>query len=601
MSNFKENALSYAGLGLAVFPLKAKGKTPLTSHGVKDATKDLKQIEKWWDKWQEANIGIATGEASAGLIAIDLDVKPDKGINGLESLKKWQSERGLTLPADTWVSTTGSGGKHIFYRYDKPIKNMVGIYPGVDVRASGGYIVAPPSIHENGNPYKWDRSPFTYELKQADDTVINFITEPAHDSPDKPDFKLPGTIPEGERNTSLFQLACSMRAKGTSESAIYGAVALENTEKCVPPLPDSEIDAIVKSSLRYENGTAPYYRSQSKKHNLDMVTMADASEKTPDWLIQGYIPKYQITTIAGDGGSGKTTVWCALAAAISSGKPGFFENSWEEQFPKEPQKVVFFSAEDSYEYTLKRRLRKNGANLANILTIDIADDRFQYVKFNNAFLDQLLDHYRPTLCIFDPIQAFVPPDIHMGDRNAMRACLAPLIGYGKKYKTTFIIISHANKQSGVWGRKRIADSADIWDISRSVIMAGETDNPNIRYLSHEKSNYSQTGNTILYSIADEIIQFKGFSNKKDRDFIASANYTNRQLPQRESAKELILDFLADKESVPVSELNEYAEVMSISEGTLNRAKSDLRKEGKIKSWSEGYGNTKKWYVSLIAT
>ncbi len=79
MSDFKENALAYAGLGLAVFPLKAKGKTPLTSHGVKDATKDLKQIERWWDKWQEANIGIATGEASAWLIAIDLDVKPDKG------------------------------------------------------------------------------------------------------------------------------------------------------------------------------------------------------------------------------------------------------------------------------------------------------------------------------------------------------------------------------------------------------------------------------------------------------------------------------------------------------------------------------------------
>ncbi len=477
---------------------------------------------------------------------------------------------------------------------------MVGIYPGVDVRASGGYIVAPPSIHENGNPYTWDRSPFAYALKPADDTVINFITNPARDSLDKPDFKLPGTIPEGGQNTALFQLACSMRAKGLSENAIYSVITLENAEKCVPPLPDSEISTIVKSAFKYEPGTAAYYRSQSKKHNLDMVTMADASEKTPDWLIQGYIPKYQITTIAGDGGSGKTTVWCALAAAISSGKHSFFENSWEEQFPKEPQKVVFFSAEDSYEYTLKRRLRKNGANLANILTIDISDDRFQYVKFNNAFLDQLLDRYRPALCIFDPIQAFVPPDIHMGDRNAMRACLAPLIGYGKKYKTTFIIISHANKQSGVWGRKRIADSADIWDISRSVIMAGEIDNPDIRYLSHEKSNYSRTSDTILYAIEDEIIQFKGYTDKKDRDFIASANYTNRQLPQRESAKELILDFLADKESVPVSELNEYAEAMSISERTLERAKSDLKKEGKIKSWSTGF-NPKKWYVSLIAT
>ena len=65
----------------------------------------------------------------------------------------------------------------------------------------------------------------------------------------------------------------------------------------------------------------------------------------------------------------------------------------------------------------------------------------------------------------------MPPEIRMGDRNAMRNCLAPLIGYGEKYGVTFLIVEHANKQSGVWGRKRIADSADIWDISRSVIMA----------------------------------------------------------------------------------------------------------------------------------
>ena len=45
------------------------------------------------------------------------------------------------------------------------------------------------------------------------------------------------------------------------------------------------------------------------------------------------------------------------------------------------------------------------------------------------------------MCIFDPIQAFVPPDIRMGDRNAMRSCLSPLIGYGEKYGVTFLIIA----------------------------------------------------------------------------------------------------------------------------------------------------------------
>lgn len=337
---------------------------------------------------------------------------------------------------------------------------------------------------------------------------------------------------------------------------------------------------------------------QQKEYSLEMVTANSAEEKTPDWLISEYMPRYQITSLAGDGGSGKTTVWCAIAAAISSGRETFFEQFLPDDWPKgDPKKVMFFSAEDSVEYTLKRRLRKNGANLENIMFIDISDDRFQDVKFNSFFLEQLIEKHRPALCIFDPIQAFVPPDIRMGDRNAMRNCLAPLIGYGEKYGVTFLIIEHANKQSGVWGRKRIADSADIWDISRSVLMAGESNEKGVRYLSHEKSNYGPTGSTVLYRIVDEVVQFKGYTDKKDKDFVTEVDYSTRQAPQRGEAKEFILDFLKDGEK-EVAELDEMAKAMSISNGTLTRAKADLKRDGKVKYRNTGQGKNKKFFISL---
>ena len=338
---------------------------------------------------------------------------------------------------------------------------------------------------------------------------------------------------------------------------------------------------------------------QIKKLSLEMVSMKEAEEKDAEWLVTGYVPLYQITSLAGDGGSGKTTVWCSLAADISSGKRTILEKFLPDGFGGGvPQKVMFFSAEDSFEYTLKRRLRKNGAKLENIFSIDIADDRFKDVKFNNPFLEQLLDKYRPELCIFDPIQAFVPPEIRMGDRNAMRNCLAPLIGYGEKYGVTFLIVEHANKQSGVWGRKRIADSADIWDISRSVIMAGETNEPGIRYLSHEKSNYGQTENTVLYTIEDEVICFKGYTEKKDKDFVTEIDYNSRQKPQRDEAKEFILDFLRDGEK-EVSKLDEMAAAMSISKNAIKNAKTDLKRDGMIKTWSVGYGQDKKFWICLL--
>lgn len=335
--------------------------------------------------------------------------------------------------------------------------------------------------------------------------------------------------------------------------------------------------------------------------SVEMTSVDNAIEKDAEWLVPEYIPRFQVTIIAGEGGSGKTTVWCALAAAISSGKkPFMLGNKYPSEFVEDkPQNVMYFSAEDSTEYTLRRKLRKNGAKLENIKTIDIADERFRDIKFNSLFLAQLLSTYRPALCIFDPIQAFVPPNIKMGDRNAMRSCLSPLIGYGKTFGTTFIIIVHANKQSGVWGRKRMADSSDVWDIARSVIMAGETNEQGLRYLSHEKSNYGLTGDSILYEIKDEVASFKGVTCKKDKDFVTEIDYITRRAPQMEEAKEFVLDFLKDGEK-EVSEIDNMAEAMSISKNALKNAKAELKKSGKIKTWSIGF-NPKKYITSLTAT
>lgn len=57
----------------------------------------------------------------------------------------------------------------------------------------------------------------------------------------------------------------------------------------------------------------------AEKENL-LVNLNDITEKEASWLVPQRMPKGQIIILAGDGGSGKTNAWCALAAAISSGK-----------------------------------------------------------------------------------------------------------------------------------------------------------------------------------------------------------------------------------------------------------------------------------------
>ena len=166
-------AVQYIKMGLAVFPLEERGKRPKTRNGFKDATTDAAQVKAWWQQWPNANIGIATGKRSGGIVVIDLDIDEDKGIDGYHTLEDWQRENGY-FP-DTWTAITGRGGYHLYFRSDAEVRNRAGIIDGVDVRGEGGYVVAPPSIHSNGNRYEWEYDPEEYDLSEANNNVRYFL------------------------------------------------------------------------------------------------------------------------------------------------------------------------------------------------------------------------------------------------------------------------------------------------------------------------------------------------------------------------------------------------------------------------------------------
>lgn len=259
---FYEAAITYISQGFSIFPLQVKGKKPLTAHGVKDATKDPAIVKGWWQTWPQANIGIATGQVSGGLCVIDMDIDEDKGLNGYKSLRDWQDRHGIISPS--WLCKTGRGGYHYYFIADEHIGNRVGVIPGVDIRGDGGYIVAPPSIHPNGNPYEWtDRChPETTPLHHIDDNIRFLLNKSNNGGTIK--YLAPTRIPEGERNHTLFKLACSLQAKGLSDQAIHAAVHNENIAKCSPPLSDKEITIIIKSVQKYEKGKPIYINSRGE-------------------------------------------------------------------------------------------------------------------------------------------------------------------------------------------------------------------------------------------------------------------------------------------------------------------------------------------------
>ena len=255
----RDAALSYAARGWAVFPLKVGAKTPATPHGFKDATTDAGKISAWWDENPGYNVGISTG--ASGLLVVDLDEDSAKDKHGIDTLAQWEDAHGK-LPFTVGCATP-RGGRHLYFATDEAYKSSTDIYPAIDIRALGGYVVAPPS-EVNGRRYVWNADPAIVAVAALDETLRAFLTpkspQRANASDDEDNaFIMPETIGEGRRTSALMQMLGSMQAKGMSDDAIRAAIRAENARRCIPPLSDVELDKEIFPALRrFQKGTAPY-------------------------------------------------------------------------------------------------------------------------------------------------------------------------------------------------------------------------------------------------------------------------------------------------------------------------------------------------------
>lgn len=340
-----------------------------------------------------------------------------------------------------------------------------------------------------------------------------------------------------------------------------------------------------------QQDNAPYYRKFLKP-------LTAFEERSVEWLIPGYVPRGTIGLLAGDGGSGKTAIMCHLCASISTGNKVFFDGRPDEFCEDDPGHSFFFSSEDGIEEVLKARIKACGGDEKYIHSISLNEDEFRKLRYDSKLLKDIILGEKPKLCIFDPVQGFIDPSVQMSSRNAMRTTLAPLVGICQETKTTVMLICHTNKRPGVYGRNRIADSADLYDISRYVLIAGEKGEDDLHYLAHDKCNYGRKQPSAEFSIDENGTPILyGFSDKGDREYVQNQNYQAKQAPSREEARSFILEFLKNGERM-ASDLDGAAKARSITNATLSRAKTELKKSGEIEFRATGFGKDKTWYVHL---
>ena len=257
-----EAALDLVGKqGFSVIPLRRDKKPLLVWQEFQTRLPSDGELEDWFlRRWPDANLGIVTG-ALSGLVVVDAD-----GEAGLAWIKQH-------LPVTGVYVRTGRGWHAYFRHPGGTVRNRGRIAPEVDIRADGGYVVAPPSLHACGTAYAWLFTPGLggwddlepYRLKEGGVSLAGIVRSGAESrvsggglsSPLGPPFDLSGVdtllnaepVEQGRRNVTLARLAGRWFAQGMdAETCLLAALGWNST--LPQPLDSKEVRRTVESIRR---------------------------------------------------------------------------------------------------------------------------------------------------------------------------------------------------------------------------------------------------------------------------------------------------------------------------------------------------------------
>jgi hypothetical protein len=229
-----EHAMAYLQKGFSIIPC-GKDKKPLLEWKEFQHRKATpEEVQGWYEKNPDANIGIVTG-AISGICVIDIDSEI-----GRENVMPY------LLQDDAYITPTANtprGGSHFYFKCnDMEIGNNAGLIPGSDFRANGGFVIAPPSCNAQGKLYEWVNDLET-PLKELPGDYLKRISVPV-----KKVYESVNLFQSGRRDEDLFHIA-NVMAKGRGNPNEIKQVLTILAQNCNPPYPANEINAKVLSAM----------------------------------------------------------------------------------------------------------------------------------------------------------------------------------------------------------------------------------------------------------------------------------------------------------------------------------------------------------------
>ena len=449
-------ALTYARRGWPVFPIHSArdgqcscgrpdcpsiGKHPRTLHGLKDATTDELRIQEWWSQWPDANVGIVTGTRS-GLVVLDIDRRN----GGDDSLADLERAHG-SLPK-TIQSLTGGGGQHYFFEHPGGSIKSRPIAEGVDIKADGGYVVAPPSGHISGRTYEWEGSSHPDDTPLAElplwlQALLALLTK-GHAEKSVPPILT--KIPEGSRNTTLASLAGTMRRRGMTPEAVEAVLLHENAQRCYPPLSEHEVKSIAASIAQYPSqteakvdsrlGPVPDRVNRAIQHPkgfrfTELKALLVEPEEDRPWLVDGLLPMAGFSIVGAKPKVGKSTLARNLALTIARGET--FMDRKTAQGP-----VVYLALEEKRSEVQRHFQRMEALEEPVFVHVGAAPEE----AVNELKL--AIAQHKPVLAIIDPLLKLVRVT-NANDYAEVCRVLEPLIELARISGCHLLCVHHLGK------------------------------------------------------------------------------------------------------------------------------------------------------------
>lgn len=385
-------ALRYAAAGWPVFPCQPGRKVPLAgSAGYKDATTDPKRIAAWWAENPRYNVAISTGDS--GLVVLDVDPV---------GLAAWENAE---IGDETWRAAvdaapkvrTPRGGFHA-YLSGVAASTSHKIAPGIDTRSAGGYVLAPPSVVDDGkNVGVYAGDPLSRVVPPAPPTLLAAVARREDrasvlpvvpvslDHPEtlaKAKAMLQAKVRAGDvavegegGDDKTYAVACAVLEMGISPDAAENLLAEHWNPACRPPWLPGDLRQKVLNAWRYgqdaQGGKAETPLAEEQAHlaahapgadDLDALeremgryvpALAFVVRQTLGeykWLLPKIIPEQGVGVLYGPPGTMKTFLALDLALSLAT---GYGPNWWRGE-QRQPRDVIYLAGESAHAFQRER-------------------------------------------------------------------------------------------------------------------------------------------------------------------------------------------------------------------------------------------------------